>query len=329
MRRPTISRPMAAVLALATILALVAGACSGAATTTDVGGRNSGGSVSTRGQVPDVAPVQDGGEAGLAEVPAGGNVSDGDTTSQATGPMIIRTGTLALQVGDVDKSVADAQRIVTAAGGYVAGSDRSFNGDQPVATLTLRIPVERWDATLAELRGLSVKVLSEQTASVEVTAQVRDLDARIVNLQASEAALLGIMVKATRISDILEVQSQLTSVRGEIEQLQSERKQLADQAAQGTLTTSFVLVPTPIETTAKGWDPGAEVANAVAALVGMGQNVAGGAIWFVIVILPVLLVALVVLLPIAYVVRRVLRRTRRSGTGTPSTPAGPLWGPGA
>ena len=328
MRRPTISRPMAAGLALATILALVAGACAGAASTTDVGGRTAGGGSSTVEQAPDAIPAQDGGEAGIAEVPGDPNPG-GDATSQATGPMIIRTGTLQLQVGDVDKSVADAQRVVTAAGGYVAGSDRSYDGDRPVATLTLRIPADRWDATLAELRGLSAKVLAEQTSSVEVTAQVRDLDARIVNLRASEVALLGIMQKATRISDILEVQSQLSSVRGEIEQLESERKHLADQAAQGTLTASFVLAATPIQTTAQGWDPGAEVATAIAALVGMGQSVASGAIWFAIVILPVLLVALVVLLPIAYIVRRAVRRSRRPGpAGTPSTPAGPLWGTG-
>jgi hypothetical protein len=165
---------------------------------------------------------------------------------------------------------------------------------------------------------------------VEVTAQVRDLDARITNLRASEAALLKIMDQATRISDILEVQSQLSSVRGEIEQLESERKHLADQAAQGTLTASFVLAPTPIQTTAQGWDAGAEVANAVAALVEMGQGVASGAIWFAIVILPVLLVGLVILLPVAFLVRRAVRRSRKAGAdGTPPAPAGPQWGTAA
>jgi hypothetical protein len=327
MRRPTISRPTAAILAAAMIAAIVAGACAGAAVTRDVTGRSDlGGTVSTE-SMPQGAPVEQAAEAG------GALTADGDvnaTVGDPTGPMIIRTGTLQLQVGEVDKAVADAQRVVTAAGGYVAGSDRSFDGDRPVATLTLRIPADTWDATLAELRGLSTKVLSEHTSSVEVTAQVRDLDARITNLRASEAALLKIMDQATRISDILEVQSQLSSVRGEIEQLQSERTHLADQAAQGTLTASFVLAPTPIQTTAQGWDPGAEVANAVAALVEMGQGVASGAIWFAIVILPVLLVGLVILLPIALIVRRAIRRSRKTGAdGTPPAPVGPQWGTAA
>ncbi len=308
MRRSTISRPLAL---LAVAFALVAGACGGAA----VSPIDAGPAEARMDAMTATERTLDAGGAQIMSVAVAPGLPAGDVGVEATGPMIIRTGTLTLQVGDVDASVADAQRIVTAAGGYVAGSDRSFDGDQPVATLTLRIPAERWDATLAELRKLSVKVLGEQTSSVEVTAQARDLDARIINLRASETALLGIMVKATRVTDILEVQSQLTSVRGEIEQLTSERKQLGDQAAQGTLTTSFVLAAAPIETTTKGWDPGAEVSSAVAALIGMGQGVAGGAIWFVIVILPLLLLILIVGLPIAYVARRVRRRTRKPSTG--------------
>ena len=50
-----------------------------------------------------------------------------------------------------------------------------------------------------------------------MTGQVVDLEARIRNLRASETALQGIAAKAIKISDVLEVQAQLTAVRGEIE----------------------------------------------------------------------------------------------------------------
>ena len=44
-----------------------------------------------------------------------------------------------------------------------------------------------------------------------MTSQVVDLQARIANLRASETALQGIAAKATKISDVLEVQAQLTA----------------------------------------------------------------------------------------------------------------------
>lgn len=309
MRRPFLPRPILLLLvfgAIASSLALAA--CAGSAseplsrTSSDVG---------TLGGKPEVAPVP---EQGGAPVDGSGTAPD-SYASTATGPMIVRTGSLDLQVSDVDRAVADATRVVTGAGGYVAGSDRSFNGDQPFAMLTLRIPADKWEATLAELRGLSLKVLGEKTNATEVTAQVVDMDARIVNLRATEAALLQIMEKATRITDILEVQNQLTTVRGEIEQLQAARKNLADQAAQGTLAVSFGLAPAPVTTVTNAWDPGTVIAEATAALVGMGQGVASTAIWLVIVGLPILLAGLLVLVPLLFVVRRLARR------GGPSAPA--------
>ena len=68
-------------------------------------------------------------------------------------------------------------------------------------------------------RRPATKVVNERTQAVEVTGAVVDLEARIRNLRASEVALQDIAAKAVRVSDVLEVQAQLTAVRGQIEQL--------------------------------------------------------------------------------------------------------------
>src|SRR5262245_56598474 len=98
-----------------------------------------------------------------------------------------------------------------------------------MALITYRIPSARWDDALDALRGLAAKVLNEDTQAVEVTGQVVDLDARLSNLRSTELALQSIMTKATRISDILDVQNQLTSVQGQIEQLTAQKNHLTDQ----------------------------------------------------------------------------------------------------
>jgi len=122
-----------------------------------------------------------------------------------TGPLIVRTGQLNLEVAVLDDALAAAERAVVAAGGYVAASQRQGDGENAGAMVTFRIPVARWEATLAALRKVGAKVLSEQTGSEEVTSQVVDLGARLTNLRATESALQAIMVKATKIPDILEV----------------------------------------------------------------------------------------------------------------------------
>lgn len=322
MRRHLPRRPQRLVL-LATIAAtLVLAACAGSQVST-LQRLGDGGAVSEVPPIPaaTAGPAQAGSDASAPQ--PGGNEAGGGAVARVDGPMIIRTGTMDLQVADVDRSIADATSIVTKAGGYVAGSQRSLDGDRPYASLTFRIPADKWDATLESLRALGTKVLGEKTSADEVTAQVVDLDARLKNLRATEAQLLGVMAQAVKIPDILAVQSELTTVQGEIEQLQAQRDNLADQAAQGTLTASFALAPAPVQAVANAWDPAVVVADATASLVGMAQAVASAGIWFGIVGLPVLLVGLLVLVPLLLIVRRLARR------GPSATPPVDAAGPSA
>jgi hypothetical protein len=320
-RRPQRLALLAAGASALFLTTLLLAACAGA----PIGGltrTSDGGDVPANVEqaLPPTDVVSGGGTVGISEsapLPAG-QATDG---SAVPGPMIVRTGTMDLQVIDVDRSIADATAVVTGAGGYVAGSQRSLDGDRPFASLTFRIPATTWDATLAKLRALGTKVLGEQTSADEVTAQVVDLDARLKNLRATETQLLGVMQEAVKIPDILAVQAELTNVQGQIEQLQAQRDTLADQAAQGTLTTSFALAPAPVQAVTSTWDPATVVADATAALVGLGQSIASAAIWLGIVGLPILLVGLLVLLPLVLVVRRLARRG--ASTIPPTDATGP------
>jgi hypothetical protein len=222
--------------------------------------------------------------------------------------LIIKTGSLELQVEAVDPAVEAAVAAVTDLGGYVAGSEQAGDGEDKVASVTLRIPAEAWERALTRLRALAIKVVSERTNTQEVTGQVVDLAARIRNLRATEEALQAIMVQATKIPDVLAVQSELTKVRGEIESLSAQKARLEEQAAFSTLTASFSREPEPATVTSqRKFDPQSEVDRATASLVEVLQGLATAGIWFAIVWLPILVVLGLVTLAALVVVRR--RRT--------------------
>jgi hypothetical protein len=237
--------------------------------------------------------------------------------------LIIKTGTLALQVAAIDDALAGAASKIAAIGGYVSGSDRSGDGDQQVATETYRIPAAQWDAALVALRGLSTKVLAEQTQSLDATGDLLDLGARITNLRATEAALQAIMAKATKISDVLAVQQQLTDVRGQIEQLSTQKAHLEGQAAFSTLTVTYSLKPqAAVVTSQSHFDPNNEVDKASASLIEVLQALATAGIWFAIVWLPILLV-IGVLAVMAFLIVRRIRRNRVGPGSILPTPAPP------
>ena len=269
------------------------------------------------------APV---GLPGATAAPAAGGTGDSSSGEQGGQPpaapadlLIIKTGTMTLQVTGLDTALTAATQKVDDLGGYVSGSDRSGDGENAEASLTFRIPAARWDEALAALRGLADKVLSERSSTEDVTGQVVDLGARIRNLEATERALQAIMDRATEIKDVLSVQAELTKVRGQIEEMTAEKGHLEEQAAMSTLTATFALKPNPVRTEQQGFDPAAEAEQASASLVSVLQGVATAGIWFAIVWLPILLFFAIV----AGVVLVVTRRVRRSGPGDDTPPVAP------
>ncbi|MET1231876.1 MAG: DUF4349 domain-containing protein [Candidatus Limnocylindrales bacterium] len=249
------------------------------------------------------------GDNGAGPLPAAsgapGVVDDnGQAIGQREDALIVRTGSVAIEVADFDAAVAKARTVVTGLGGYISGSQMATDGDLPYASITYRIPSDRWDDALAALKALGTKVLNEQTQAVEVTTAVIDLDARIENLRATERSLQAIMAQATKIPDILEVQGQLTNVRGEIERLTAESTHLRDQASYGTLTVGWSMPVVAVAEVQGSWDPAAIVDEALAQLVQLGQGVFTAGIWLTIVGVPLLLVGLVLFGLAAFVARR-------------------------
>ena len=313
---------LVAALALIVPVVLFAGCAGSSASLNGVGSQ-----VDTGG--PGIGIVEGGAAASAAPpAPAAGAPGEGSTAggdglgAPVDDAKIVRTGTIELQVSDVPKALAAARDGIRAMGGYIGASQTQNEGDSPVASVTYRIPVARWEDALdllGGLNGLTTKVVSQQTNAVEVTSQVVDLEARIKNLKASETALQGIAANAVRVSDVLEVQNQLTQVRGEIESLTAQLKDLNDRATYATLTASFRVPVVAVEVAKQGWDPAKVVDDASASLVNVLQALTTAGIWFAIVWLPILLVIGVVTVIVVAVARRLGFR----GRGAPPAPGAP------
>ena len=291
-----------------------------------------------------LAPVGEGPQAAASAAPGGNGTvdrgSDGQGEGQAPNPTggpdepdglgasidakIIRTGTIDLEVTDLNAAITAARRAILGLGGYIGASNTSNVDDQPYAEITYRIPVDRWEDALDALRGLNgltEKVVGEQTQSVDVTGQVVDLEARIRNLKASETALQAIASNATKVTDLLEVQSQITEVRGQIESLEAQANELADRTSYATLTARYQLpVVAAIAVQAEGWDAFAVFDEASASLVGMLQALAGVGIWLIVVWVPLLLIVSLVVAGAILLMRRlgIIERSLRPARPAPT-----------
>ena len=264
---------------------------------------------------------------------AGGDINTGETTGGDTSGssglggvidasvrddlLIIKTGTLTLRVDDIVASVTVATQRIDALNGYVSGSERTGTGENAQATIAFRIPAARWDEALTAIRSIHGEIVEERSTTEDVTSQVVDLGARIRNLQVTEQALQAIMDRAKVIKDVLTVQGELTTTRGEIEQLSAQKVHLEQQAAYSSLSLTLVRTPAPVLAVQQDqFDPAAQVDAASASLIGVLQGVATAGIWFGIVWLPILLTLAIVVGIGTVIARRVLRSPMFQSEGT-------------
>jgi Domain of unknown function (DUF4349)/Putative zinc-finger len=161
-----------------------------------------------------------------------------DNAVDLKSPMIIRTAHLAVIVtnNEFDKARAAIDEILKRHHGHVgdlnvtnpAGSARSLTG-------TLRVPSTRLDAAIADLKRLG-RVEKESQGGEEVTQQYVDLQARLANSKHTEQRLTEILRQRTgKLSDVLAVEMQISRVRGEIEQMEAQRKTMKNQVDFATL----------------------------------------------------------------------------------------------
>ncbi|MGA8502795.1 MAG: DUF4349 domain-containing protein [Candidatus Sulfotelmatobacter sp.] len=165
--------------------------------------------------------------------------SPGDLTGGLTGPMIIRTAALALTTREFDTARTRLDDILKRHHGYVGELNVATPvGNGSTFTATLRVPAGQLDATLADLKGLG-RVESESQNGQEVTAQYVDLEARLSNARNTEERLTNLLRQRTgKLSDVLAVETEIDRVRGEIEQMEAEKKNLANQVTFATITAT-------------------------------------------------------------------------------------------
>lgn len=154
-----------------------------------------------------------------------------------SGPMIVRTATLRVVANNFEAVRPTVDRVLRDVGGFVGQIDVSTARGMPRSlAATLRVPAPRLDAALGALRQLG-QVVEESQGGDDVTEQAIDLDARLANNRSTEKRLADLLQYRTgNVADVLAVEREVTRVRGEIERLDAERKNLDRRVTYATVT---------------------------------------------------------------------------------------------
>ena len=226
---------------------------------------------------------------------------------------LILTASIAMRAQDPWGAADRAQAVATTLGGDVMSMSQSGKGDDRSASLVLRVPAERFNDALRQLRALSdVEVLSSSVDSKDVTEQFVDLEARLPAKQAEEQRYLALLARAERIEDILRIDQALAQVRTQIEQLTGQVNSIKTRTTFSTISLSVTPLGA-LPSDPKVYDPTRTVERAITALGVMLRVAADFAIWILVFgWIPLLILA------IAFATQRMRKPAPASPTPTAS-----------
>src|SRR6266540_1395980 len=181
-----------------------------------------------------------------AAAPAAGAPSSGGATAKASAPAvqlvdlgnrIVRKATLSLEVGKarLNDTISRATTIVSGRQGiYVSSSTEVPDNGPAHGQVTFRVPVDAFEATLRDLKGLG-RYRGEHSSSDDVTTQYIDLGGQLAAWRAQEKVYLRLIGQAKSIGDVISIQNQLQSVQSNINRLQGQVDFLRDQSSFSTI----------------------------------------------------------------------------------------------
>jgi len=242
-----------------------------------------------------------------------GNLSDNKSAVEDKLPeikdqrMIIKTGSLSLDIEKYDDTETRILEIVKTHSGFVSKSNSTVNASgSKSGTITVKVPADKFDMLVAEISRIG-KVVNQNIQASDVTEEYVDLESRLKTQKELEQRLLKLLdEKAVKLSDIIEVEEKLASVRQKIEGIEGKMKLLRSQSDLSTLTIN-VYEPSMLSTSSGGGFF-YELKQAIKKGLSGFTKVLAVLIVFVISVIPVLLLAYVVY----RIIKSILKRRKQN-----------------
>jgi hypothetical protein len=229
--------------------------------------------------------------------------------------IVLKNAQISIVVADVEGRMKNIQVMAQQMGGYVVSSNLqqvyASNGAYvPESQVVIRVPAEKLDNALEEIKKDVVEVKNETSSGEDVTAQYVDLQSRLKNLEAAEAQMEDIMKSATKTEDVVNIFNQLVAYREQIEVVKGQIKYYEEAAALSSITVTIIAEEKEQPIEIGGWKPSGVAREAVQDLIYFFQGFVNFLIRFVIYTLPVWIMIGIPLYLIFIGARAVFRKVR-------------------
>jgi hypothetical protein len=152
---------------------------------------------------------------------------------------IIKEATLKFETDNLENSFSQIQKAALTSKARIINDSEGKDFATVFRNLTIKVPSQNFDRFISDIsKGVSyfeVKTISAE----DVTEQYIDLTSRLKTKKKLEERYLEILKKANKVSEILEIEEQISAIREEIESKEGQLKYLESRVSESTVTIEF------------------------------------------------------------------------------------------
>ena len=167
------------------------------------------------------------------------NKDTNDETEQNIEQKIIKEGNLRFETNDLEATYSQIQNAVKNQNATIQNDTEGKDYQSVFRKLIIRVPSKNFDPFLTAIsKGVSYFDNKEIT-SQDVTTEFIDIEARLKAKKVLENRYIELLKKANKVSEMLEIEAQLSAIREEIEAKKGQLNYMQNRVSFSTITVEF------------------------------------------------------------------------------------------
>lgn len=158
---------------------------------------------------------------------------------EKTEQKIIKEDTLRFETDNLENTFNQVQKAVSSNKARIINDSEGKDYGTVFRNLIVKVPSQNFDRFINDVsKGVSYFEVKNISAE-DVTEQFIDLTSRLKTKKKLEERYLEILKKANKVSEILEIEEQISTIREEIEAKEGQLKYLESRVSESTITIEF------------------------------------------------------------------------------------------
>lgn len=165
--------------------------------------------------------------------------SPAEDDSKVIEQKIIKTGDIKFETNDLGETYSQMITAVKKHNAIIQNDTEGKDYGSVFRKIIVRVPSKNFDAFLTDIsKGVSY-FDNKEISSQDVTEEYIDIDARLKAKKVLESRYLELLKKANKVSEMLEIEAQLSAIREEIEAKEGQLRYMQSQISMSTITIEF------------------------------------------------------------------------------------------